>query len=289
MFKKLMVAVDFDEGRGEFLKCLGGLKDFGVREAVVAFCVDVPDIAGVRASLKEILGGELDALCEIARQSGIEAHSEILIGSPASTMADAGERLGCSMIVVASRIRTLFGETIMGSAAHTAMCHARLPLLVLRLRESDEETSCRNWPCLPLERILFPTDFSDNAEHALRTVKALVERTKTAVTLLHVQDQGKWGRHLESRLDEFNRIDRDRMARISDDLTKSGAADVTLDLRTGYPAREVIAAAGEKGVSCVVMGSQGRGFFGEMAIGSVSHNVARRAPVPVLLIPAVLP
>ena len=286
MFKKLMVAVDFDEGRGEFLKCLAGLKDLGAAEAVVAFCVDIPDIPGVRTSLKDILGGELDALCEIVRKTGITAHSEILLGLPSTVLTDAAERLGCSLMVVGSRIRTLLGDTIMGSAAHTAMCHARFPVLVLRLREQDKETACLNWPCIPFEEILFPTDFSDNAEHALRMVKALVERTKAPVTLLHVQDQCKWGRHLESRLEEFNRIDRDRMERLAADLRQAGAAEVTLDLRAGQPAREIIAAAGIKGISCVVMGSQGRGFFGEMAIGSVSHNVARHAPVPVWLIPA---
>ena len=36
----------------------------------------------------------------------------------------------------------------------------------------------------------------------------------------------------------------------------------------------------------VVMGTQGRGFFGELLLGSVSHAVARQATVPVLLVPA---
>ena len=89
MFRKLMVAVDFGEGRGEFLKCLAGLRDFGVTEAVVAFCVDIPDIPGVRTSLKDILGGELDALCEIVRKTGITAHSEILLGLPSTVLTDA--------------------------------------------------------------------------------------------------------------------------------------------------------------------------------------------------------
>jgi nucleotide-binding universal stress UspA family protein len=36
----------------------------------------------------------------------------------------------------------------------------------------------------------------------------------------------------------------------------------------------------------VVMGSQGRGFLAEVFLGSVSHQVVRRSPVPVLLVPA---
>jgi len=37
----------------------------------------------------------------------------------------------------------------------------------------------------------------------------------------------------------------------------------------------------------VVMGSQGRGFIGEVFLGSVSHTVTRHSKVPLLLIPAI--
>ncbi len=47
----------------------------------------------------------------------------------------------------------------------------------------------------------------------------------------------------------------------------------------------IVEAAERPEISCVLMGSQGRGFFGEITVGSVSHNVACHARKPVLLIP----
>ena len=169
MFKKLMVPVDFDEGRIAFLKCLGGLKEFGAEEAVVAFCVDVPDLAGVRASLKDILGGELEALGEIVAQSGIKPHSEILIGPPSTTLADAADRLGAPDRRGSRSAR--FGDKIMGSAAHTAMCHARLPCCPAPVR-GREGNGCKNWPAALDKSCFQPT--SRQCREALRTVKRLV-------------------------------------------------------------------------------------------------------------------
>jgi len=43
----------------------------------------------------------------------------------------------------------------------------------------------------------------------------------------------------------------------------------------------------KNGYSLIVLGSQGRGFFNEIFIGSVSHQVARQSDVSVLLVPSV--
>ncbi|MFA6646937.1 MAG: universal stress protein, partial [Sphaerochaetaceae bacterium] len=53
----------------------------------------------------------------------------------------------------------------------------------------------------------------------------------------------------------------------------------------GDPHTEVMREITESGATMVMMGTQGRGFFKELFVGSVSQFVARRSPIPVLLIP----
>jgi nucleotide-binding universal stress UspA family protein len=53
----------------------------------------------------------------------------------------------------------------------------------------------------------------------------------------------------------------------------------------GSPVTEILKKATDDGVTLIVMGSQGRGYISELFLGSVSHNVARHAGVPVLLVP----
>ena len=106
------------------------------------------------------------------------------------------------------------------------------------------------------------------------------------VTLLHVQDQSRIEKYLKDRLGEFNEIDRERLQRLQTSLKQRGASEVQIELPYGFPIQEILRVAEREDESVIVMGSQGRGFISEVFLGSVSHQVVRRAPVPVLLVPA---
>jgi len=104
----------------------------------------------------------------------------------------------------------------LGGVASEIIQNARKPVLLVRLKittvqkRQQCEAVCRNL----LDHVLFATDFSDNAEHAFATVREVVERGAKRVTLMHVQDKSKIGKHLEQRLSEFNAIDRERLERL---------------------------------------------------------------------------
>jgi nucleotide-binding universal stress UspA family protein len=51
------------------------------------------------------------------------------------------------------------------------------------------------------------------------------------------------------------------------------------------PAPTLIALAGELRADLIVTGSRGLGGFGELLLGSVSHQLVQHAPVPVVVIP----
>jgi nucleotide-binding universal stress UspA family protein len=148
----------------------------------------------------------------------------------------------------------------------------------LKLKDENGTTKCEPVGCNPLNHVLFPTDFSDNAEHAFAYVKKIAKCGAKQVTLLHVQDKGKIDRHLKDRLEEFNKIDTERLERLK---------DIRIELPYGSPKKEIIDHTRLGDVSLVVMGSQGRGFIGEIFLGSVSHAVARHSEVPVLLVPLI--
>ena len=61
---------------------------------------------------------------------------------------------------------------------------------------------------------------------------------------------------------------------------------VTLDIRFGDPAREILACAAE-GIDLVVIASHGMSAAKRLLLGSVAEEVQRLAPVPVLLVKAV--
>ena len=56
------------------------------------------------------------------------------------------------------------------------------------------------------------------------------------------------------------------------------AAEITS--QRGHPVLKIIERAKESGRTLILMGTHGKGFVEELFLGSVAHNVARRAPRP---------
>jgi nucleotide-binding universal stress UspA family protein len=178
---------------------------------------------------------------------------------------------------------------LIGGTAMGIVHQATVPVLVIRLKimEEDRVVRCVS-ACRDLRRhVLFCTDFSDTAERAFQYVVRLVESGARFVTLLHVQDRTRIGPHLEHRLEEFNQTDQQRLERLKARLTETPEVDVRIQVPYGHPVEEVLRVANEEeDDTLIVMGSQGRGFLARVFLGSVSHQVVRSAPVPVLLVPA---
>lgn len=70
-------------------------------------------------------------------------------------------------------------------------------------------------------------------------------------------------------------------------LIERGAEDVNVKISYGNPTTEILKEVNRDDYSLIIMGSQGRGLAEEVFLGSVSCNIARNAPISILLIPAV--
>ena len=143
-------------------------------------------------------------------------------------------------------------------------------------------TACRDL----LQHVLFPTDFLENADLAFPVVKALSALGAQEITLLHVQDSSRIHPHLSDRLNEFNRIDEQRLTGLKLSITaETERENVSIHISYGRPVPEILRLSKELGATCLVLGRHGRGAIAEAALGGTSHNVIRHAEVPVLTVP----
>lgn len=289
MFTKVLVATDLSGASEQVIGAIGDLKQIGTREAVLIHSFNIRDVGSLANRLMELAQPSFERQKKKLQEHGLTVSGKMVLGLPQIEINRQADEHDCSLIVVGATGQTMAGEILLGGVTSAVIHSATRPVLVLRMRLKNEkgepvgeEASCR-----PLEHILFPTDFSDNAEHAFTYVQRLADCGAKRVTLLHVQDEGRIGKHLKDRLEEFNRIDTGRLNRLKDDLTQRGVGRVDIELLYGSPKKEVIARTKKDGISLVVMGSQGRGFLGDMFLGSVSHAATRKTEVPILLIPAI--
>lgn len=106
------------------------------------------------------------------------------------------------------------------------------------------------------------------------------------VMLMHVQDEVKIGKHFQDKLTDFNRIDTERLKRLSDTL-KANHPESEIDtlLEYGKSTQVILNYIKHNRVTLTVMGSQGKCSIREMFLGSVSHQVAGHSDSHVLIIP----
>lgn len=142
------------------------------------------------------------------------------------------------------------------------------------------------------EKILVPTDFSANAEHALRYAAELARAFDTPLSILHVYDVTPYvipvGVAASSVLLDVGRLRAEFQKGV--DAAKllaqqAGATQVDTLLAEGTPYVEIARVAEERRFGLIVMGTHGRTGFAHFLLGSVAEKVVRKAPCPVITVP----
>ena len=287
MFTKMLVVTDPSAASLEVVKSLHGLLALGTRECVLFHCFDLPQVKAFPGEMVEHYKRALDKQKQLLVQQGFHVTMRVVPGLVEHEMPSIAIEEGASVLVAGAYEHTLTNDIFLGGSglASVAMHHATVPVLVQRVtKDEDGRPMCEAANGSYLDHVLYPTDFSDNAEYAFTYLEKVVQSGAEEVTLLHVQDKTKIDSHLKDRLEEFQEIDRERLARMKARLEELGSVRVHIELPYGIP-KAVIIDRAKSGVSLVVIGSHGRGFVHELFLGSVSHNVARHARAPVLFVP----
>jgi len=139
-----------------------------------------------------------------------------------------------------------------------------------------------------LERILFPTDFSDHAAHAQRYALSLARQYNADLHILHVAQ-------LFSYVVDFGMDNSDQYATVLDSLNEmmeslleSLAGEpfpITGTVVQGDPVKEIVRAARDDNTNLVVIGTHGRAALEHVLLGSIAEKVVRKAPCPVMTVP----
>ena len=141
----------------------------------------------------------------------------------------------------------------------------------------------------PIERILFPTDFSPFSAHALRHAMALARRFKARLKAVHVIPHmfpsgdsdyyaAPWLMTPETR----QRIEEEMRRFLAP--VREARIDHETEVCEGDPWREIVSLAEEMPADLVVMGTHGRGGLEHLFLGSVAEKLIRRLPCPVMTV-----
>ena len=144
---------------------------------------------------------------------------------------------------------------------------------------------------MAISRILVATDFSADADAAFDYALGLARKFDASVHLLHVVEDplaaGVWSSEVytaEIAGLQLNLV-RDAESRLRRSVPDTVTA-VSIEVRTGNAAREILKAAQESKADLLVMGTRGRTGIAHIVMGSVAERVVRLATCPVLTLKA---
>ena len=292
MFKKFIVATDLSDDSLELIGCVGRLKAYGAQKCLLIQYRTVDEVIDYTRGQSNLSLHKYEEVFKENQQNlveeGFEVETRVLAGYPATEINKIAVAEDYSLIVVGARRRTSSGELYFSTLANDLMHAVSKPLMIKRPRRTDiteKDGRVIIDGCEVAQHLLYPTDFSENADIAFTKILEMAPGNAKKVTLLHVQDAAKISPHLDDKVEEFNRLDKARLEGMKKLLQDRGDIEVDVIVKYGSPAVEIIKTIEEGSIPLVVMGSQGRGYVKEFFLGSVSANVARKAHSSVLLIP----
>jgi universal stress protein A len=142
-----------------------------------------------------------------------------------------------------------------------------------------------------ITRILVPVDFSAYSAKAVRCASELARSFNAVIRLVTVVEDplvtGGWPAELyttEIAALQGNLVrDAERSLR---QLVPPGPDNITIEVRNGPAAKQILAAALDYGADLIVMGTSGRSGLARVVMGSVTEKVVRLSRCPVLTVHA---
>ena len=141
------------------------------------------------------------------------------------------------------------------------------------------------------KRILFCTDFSENANFAFNfAIDAAIRRPDSKLYLLHVVPESEaqfWKSYIyevedvdaKAMHDIQERIDQAYRSRLPDGL------ELKVEFRIGKDYQEILDFTHENQIDLIVMGRQGHNALQKAFFGNVTEKVVRKADSAVLVVP----
>ena len=218
--------------------------------------------------------GTLEEYRRVIENAGFTVETHVVRGTPHRRIIGIARTVGADLTMIGSRGSSPLENRIIGSTARNLARKTVTPLLVNRIEhETDDPDVVRRFL---FQRMLYATDFSVNAERAFEEFSYLRHAAQEA-TLVHVQTPKDAA--LVPADDPHERLEE-----IAGQLEEWGL-ETRIDVRTGDPATEILAAEAEFGPTMTVLGSRGHSRLRRLLLGSVSEEVVAKAHGNVLLVP----
>jgi len=248
MFRKILFPLDFSRHAERIVHRLPDLKRVGMEAAVLLHVINpikaVRWMDGDEKLLSKLKSDAEKRLCNIAEELAarheVKTTYRVEIGATDQEIINVAQELAASLIVMGAHGRSYIRGALLGSVTQRVLRQTATPLLIARFHDPEEkvEANPHFFARDICAKILYVTDFSENALKAFHLMKTCRQEGEKEVILLHVQDTRRLFPYLMDKMAAFNRIDEERLAELKRQLSFVGYS-VRSRIETGIPFVEI--------------------------------------------------
>lgn len=142
-----------------------------------------------------------------------------------------------------------------------------------------------------IDKIVFPTDFTDLAMNALKVAVELCRRHNAALHLVNTVELDYYSFSIEPYSSavysnqEVIDAARVNLQKLKEDIERREGIECYIHVEPGNPAHYICSVAAEENADLIIMATHGASGFREFFIGSNAYKVVKHALCPVLTIP----
>jgi nucleotide-binding universal stress UspA family protein len=286
MYDHIMVGVDGSEASeraARYALELASRVDASVTalHVVEGRALDLAAGSDEETELRRERAAVLAGIEKIADEVGHPVADELATGDPATQLTDHASE--ADLVVVGRQGLSGVKRRLLGGVTEQVLHHSETPVLVV----PDAAQS------FAADRLLLPTDGSENAELALPHAAELAWIDEGTVDVLNVVDLTDAGGAFDAGglrpkfVERLKERGEEAVQQVADAL-RAEYAEVNVrtavaQTATAGAAAEIETYVEENAVDAVVMGSHGRGNLKRTLLGSVASKVLRSVDVPVLV------
>jgi len=140
---------------------------------------------------------------------------------------------------------------------------------------------------ISIKNILWPTDFSEDADHALQYAIEFATRFEATIHLHHVVNVPymsvayEIGPDVLAARETAENYAKEYLAKKAKEVEAAGVK-TEMHLTVGTPFVDITALAKEKKIDLIIVATHGKGAIEHMLMGSTAERIVRKAPCPVL-------
>jgi len=284
----MLFVSEFEELWFDALQSLMGLRKAGLNHVVFLHVIPRERVAMRRGTgylkqeerkLREIADIRFIDWAETLFEEGMEVGAHIAIGNVVPKIISVAEIEKVDLIVTARIKKGKFGEIFLGSETSDLLRRTEKPVLLYNYQSQAGKVGEN-----PFERVFLALDWSVSSEKVLDFVLAMKEAVKR-VEIMHVLSEKQIGKMSKMEAHKIERENKKRLDEVCDTFVQQ-RFDARPHLYIGDTEEQIQRGAGEHRATMIVLGTRQTSAWKEKWSGSISHSLAEKSELPLLIVPA---